>query len=152
MFVVCRMTKRVHVTCGDVKKIITVDDDLVGAIQGASPSINEFKIQLWLSDFSDFVDISSDTVVKNCARINVVITMQNARPSSQSSTSHSLPSTSHSADLSGDDQDELQPASNVSGTSARIPWPLVWTVPEHLFSDEVKKALTNAKTYHDLLA
>lgn len=148
------MSKRVHVTCGDVKKVITVaDDDTVGAIQAAFPSLNGFRIQLWLSDFGDFVDIESDTVVDNCARINVVSTMRNAMPSSQPSTSQS-PSTSHStvsADPSTDDHDELQPASGVSGTSARIPWPLVWTVPENLFSDEVKKALTNAKTYHDLL-
>lgn len=91
----------------------------------------------------------------NSARINVVSTMQNTMPSFQSSASHSLPSTSQSAgfvDLSGDDQDELQLASNVSGTSARMPWPLGWKVSEHLFSDEVKKALNNAKTYHDLLA
>jgi hypothetical protein len=122
------MSKRVHVTCGEIRNVITVAyDDMVGVIQPAFPSLNGFRIQLWLSDFADFVDINSDTVVDNGACTNVVSTMRNAMPSSQPSTSQS-PSTSHStvsADLSSDDHDELQPASGVSGTSARIPWPLI---------------------------
>lgn len=147
--------RRVHVTCGANKKVITLSD-----VASAKQQVCDFfavstssVLQIWDEGFQDFVDLENDGEIKNLSKLNVSIVReapgsQNAvmimqSPSSSPAIFHELTPRSLTAP-SASNQTVL------STPSSAAQWPIVIQVPVHLFSPELRKVLESGCSLVDL--
>jgi hypothetical protein len=138
------MSRRVHVTCGQVKKLIVANDgtSITEKVRQEFSFSDSFCLQVWDEEFKDFVNVESEVEIIDKSKVNVVISSDsftvNVNPIAVSS-----PTVTPSRETSG-------ALCDISSPTSTRQWPVCIQVPLHLFPPDLKKVLDSGCSLSDL--
>jgi hypothetical protein len=138
--------RRVNVTCGASKKVITLSD--IANSPSVKQQVCDFfavstssVLQLWDEEFKDFVDVENESEIKKSSKLNISLVKEATSLQSpvQIMMSPSSPSSTGIQASGTTPRSSTQPYPPTPSSTHR--WPIVTEVSIHLFSPELRKVL-----------